>query len=156
MKNSKKWNINILLCEECDERMENIKNIFNSLYTKKDGNVHFDIVTIMNAINPDEERFGLYYFIEKVSKENSMISYVGGLVCDRIGGRDGYDSTCGMERMSVDLDSFPGLGQYEIKVFKHDGNDAKEISGDEKEIKHYYNPDKLISTYPFEIKKIDD
>jgi len=156
----KRWNVNILLCGECDKDVVNIKNVFNKIYVDENNMAKFDIVTILNAIECDEEKFGLYYFIEQIDEKK--MAFIG----DTIHYKDDEDSVsderfCTVrgvvsqaDRMRINECEFPGIGNYEIRVYKYDNEEAIELEDDEEDSRMKYARDeKLVATYPFVVDK---
>lgn len=163
--NNKKWSVNILLCEECDENITNIKNIFDILYVdyKERLEASFDIVTIINAIKSDEKKFGLYYFIEKVKGQESQIAFLCHAIHKRTSealknsiGNNPKSTVEGVvfttTRLKIRNCYFPGLGNYEIKVYKFDNDEAEEIENwDTEQCVKFAQEDHLVATYFFEV-----
>lgn len=166
MKN-KKWCINVLLCEKCDNNIENINNIFNKLYINKENKAHFDIVTIISGIGCDEKKFGLYYFIEQITKSVNKVAYLGNTIhysdTDEQNGASESDETYASSvegavfkthRMSIGLCEFPEAGDYELKVFKFDNDEAEIIDSDhEEKADKFYNDEHLVTIYPFKVQR---
>lgn len=159
---NKIWNINILLCGQCDDNVANINNIFDKLNVDDNNQADFDIVTIMNAIGSDEEKFRLYYFVEKINDGKNMIAYIGSSLHKRSKGnlksRDKKDFLAGSVEgttfkttvMRLRSCDFPGLGNYEIKVYKYDNDSVVELENDDIDVaKELAKDDHLVATYPF-------
>lgn len=164
---NKNWCVNVLLCRECDKNIENINNIFNKLYIDEENKASFDIVTIISAIGCDEEQFGLYYFIEQLTETVNKVAYLGSTVHYRK--KDAHNgvwkseedfassvegTTFKTHRMSIKSCEFPEVGEYELKVFKFDNDEAKIIGEDhEDEASQFYDDNHLITVYPFKVQK---
>lgn len=161
---NKKWNINVILCEECDKNIRNIRNIFDIINVDESNTASFDIVTIVSAIGCDEKQFGLYYFLEKLEKENSMLAFIGSSVHVKCEGGKGKGNVEGQitsvegqtfmtSRIRVDECEFPGEGHYELKVYKFDDDEAKEVkSGDSETGSEFMKDSNLVTTYVFQVR----
>lgn len=159
---NKKWSINILLCGECDEDISNITNIFDKLYIDENNKASFDIVTIANAIGCDEKKFGLYYYIERLTNTVNQIAFAGSTLYykdeddEKEEVTENFVSTIEgaafkTNRMRISSCEFPGLGKYEIKVYKYDNEDAEEI--DEDRADEFCADDHLVALYPFKVER---
>lgn len=165
-KMTKNWNFNILLCRKADENITGIENIFNKLETNDDDRASFMMVMLMNAIGCDEDRFAIHFFVEKLEKKRKRIAYLcssfyqktdeseDSFSCDVPGTTDvdgtAYDTT----RFVFKNWYFPGAGDYIIKAYKYDNDDAVSIKGkSKKEILDYAKLDHLVSTYIFKVVK---
>jgi hypothetical protein len=168
---SKKWNINVLLCKNCDRNVTNVASIFNELYVDDDLVGSFDIVTILNAIECDEKKFGLYYFIERLVGDGgeNQIAFAGSVMHYRVTPKEDKETAANKvedlastvngavfktHRIKVKTCEFPGYGKYELKVFKYDDEKAKDVERDEEEeAERFYDLDYLTATYPFKVEK---
>jgi len=166
---NKKWCINVLLCGKCDKNIENINNIFNKLYVNEENKAHFDIVTILSGIGCDEKKFGLYYFIEQITKSGNKVAYLGSTIHysdideqdETFEGDETYASSVEgavfkTHKISIGSCEFPEVGEYELKVFKFDNDEAEIIASDhEEKANKFYNDEHLITVYPFKVQKIN-
>ena len=163
---NKKWNINVLLCEECDKNVRNIRNVIDIINIGESNMASFDIVTIVSAVGCDEKQFGLYYFLEKLDEENSRMAFIGsslhvkyedGKSSNRENGERQITSVEGQtfmtSRIRIDECQFPGEGHYELKVYKFDDDEAKEVeSGDSAAAIEFMEDSHLATTYVFKVR----
>ena len=163
---SEKWNVNVILCESCDEDAGNIQNIFNTIVIKEK-TPPFYVVTFINGIGVGEQ-LELYYCIDKVEHGHRNIrAYAGKTKLERIGEAahysDGSIKEGTVERCCIDMLSnkiseinFPECGAYELKVYGF--TDKEEISRldqmQNKEKDKMFTNEKLFATYPFKVSKI--
>ena len=157
----KKWNINSFLCESADEKVTNIKNIFDTLRIKKDGTASFTIVTMLNAFKCDESSFRLYYFMEQLDKD--QMAYLGNSYFERDSSKSLSSSrpkssgcvesaVSMMIRVDVKGVNFPSTGQYELQVYKYDNTDAENIDDKSPEEQgKWAEQQHLVATYPFNV-----
>lgn len=164
---NKKWCVNVLLCGKCDKSIENVNNIFNKLYINEENKAHFDIVTIISAVGCDEKQFGLYYFIEQITKTVNKVAYLGSTIHYREENEDNDTMERGetyassvkgavfkTHRMRIGSCEFPGVGEYELKVFKFDNDEMEIVDTEyEDEADKFYDDDHLITVYPFKVQK---
>lgn len=162
----KRWNINSFLCEKVDDDITNIKNIFDTVTIKKDKRTNFYIVTLLNAFESDEKSFRLYYFLQFM--EEGDIAYLGNHYLRK--GAEVKKNKAGepmkarieksvstMLKAEIENVNFPKSGQYELQVYKYDNDDAEDIDDKSSEEQYNFaNEDHLISTYPFNVKIIED
>lgn len=159
---NKIWNINTLLCRKTDTNVSNIKNIFDKLVIKKNGKADFVIITIMSSIRSDEERFGLFYFIEYVSGSNRrLILYVGNSIFtkDKAEKERGISSVHGssneISQMEIRDCEFLEEGTYEIKIYKYDDDELDELlvakEEETEKMMKYAVDSHLASVYNFEV-----
>lgn len=168
---NKIWNINAILCEKTDSEITDIKNIFDTLRLKKGNTAAFTIITFLNAIRSDEDKFGLYYFIERIPDEkekNALRTYLGNTIYvkDKDVGKNRLgEKICGSAEHSVSkmvsekiegID-FPSAGQYELQVFKYDGDSVVDLENKSvEECEEWVDEEKLVSTYPFKVKFLNE
>lgn len=154
------------MCEECDESISNIRNIFDTIYInpKERSEASFDIVTIANAIKSDEEKFGLYYFIEKVEGRKSQIAFLNHAIFKR--SEEAAKNSIGnipkstvegavftTSRLQIRNCYLPGPGDYEIKVYKFDNDEVEDIKEfDTKQCVKFAQEDHLVVTAFFEVR----
>jgi hypothetical protein len=161
---NEKWNINVVLCQYCDEKTGTIQQIFNNIKLGKDVTPPFYIVTFINGINVGEQ-LELFYCIDKVEDGSKIKRAHGGRVrLERNGKKarypDGTYKKSSVERCYIDMVSnringirFPEIGAYELKVYGF--TNAEEInkleSMDDKEKDNMFTNERLFATYPFEV-----
>ena len=161
---NKIWNINLLLCREVNRNVSKIEGVFDKLVLNEKEEANFTIVTLLNSIKSDEEKFGLYYFLEQVNEDkDNLLLYL----CSSINVREKNDekkdaNLCSIEGFShknivfeIENCSFPGEGIYEIKVYKYDTDDVVKVDDNisTKDMVKYANDDHLVSVYSFEVEK---
>ena len=161
---NKIWNINLLLCREVNRNVSKIEGVFDKLVLNEKEEANFTIVTLLNSIKSDEEKFGLYYFLEQVNEDkDNLLLYL----CSSINVREKNDekkdaNLCSIEGFShknivfeIENCSFPGEGIYEIKVYKYDNDDVVKVDDNisTKDMVKYANDDHLVSVYSFEVEK---
>lgn len=154
---NKRWNINTFLCRKADLKVSNIEDIFDRLIIKKNGKADFTIVTVMSSICSDEERFGLFYFIEYLDNEN-MILYLCNSIYERekqnqetlVSSMNGTSSK--ISRIWIEECEFPKAGSYEIKVYKYNDDElSQNYSESTEEMLQYADESHLVSIYPFKV-----
>ena len=153
----KRWNINAVMCREADEEICNICNIFNKLIVNEECVGAFTIVTFMNAIECDEEKFRLHYVMEKLDDEKKA-AYLGSTLqqncgeCKEEGTATSVDGVTSVSsRLVFRKFLFPGEGDYEIKIYKYDNEEAMALEVDEWIKK--LDDEHLVSTYQFAVNK---
>lgn len=157
-------NINLVLCEEYDDKTETIIKMFNKIVTNANKEATFYIMTFVGAERNDtEESFTLHYYI-MTSKENSEGKrkgiYVGatGFISDSLKRKETEKGTMLNEgntfaEIKCEDIPFPEEGIYEIEVYK-----ISERVGDKtydelkKESAKYRREGKLASQFFFEVK----
>lgn len=161
---NKIWNINLLLCREVNRNVSKIEGVFDKLVLNEKEEANFTIVTLLNSIKSDEEKFGLYYFLEQVNEDkDNLLLYLCSSINVREKNAEKKDANlCSIEGFShknivfeIENCSFPGEGIYEIKVYKYDNDDVVKV-GDNvstKDMVKYANDDHLVSVYSFEVEK---
>lgn len=156
---NKKWNINVMLCRKADEEVSNIENIFDKLVIKKNRGADFTIVTVTSSICADEERFGLFYFIEYFDKDNERNKFL--YLCSSIYGKDEQrtelssveGASNGISQIRIRGCKFPNEGNYEIKVYKYDDDELSEnYNKQAKEMLKYAEESHLVSVYSFKVE----
>lgn len=159
---NKRWNINTILCGECDKDVVNVQNIFDVLYIDDSNIASFNIVTFINSIKCDEQRFGLYYYIEKLEKNSCQVAYVCSSRHKREKNEENQEEkefsettvegvTVKSTRFKIDDFCFPGEGNYELMVYKYDDEDAQPI--DKNNSTKFTDEKKLVAVYPFKVMK---
>lgn len=161
-----KWNVNVVLCEQCDEDVENIQKIFNKI-TVRNTTPPFYIVTFINGIGVGN-CLELFYCIDKVDTAHPKRAYAGKVKFDRkkeaAHFSDGSEKKGTVENCCIDMFrsrvselKFPGGGEYELKVYGFtDREEVNEIDNmDWKERRSKFTDDNLFATYPFKIDVIN-
>lgn len=156
MKN-KIWNINVLLCQNTNQEVTQIDNVFNKLVVNKDNPYgKFEIITIMNAIGSTEKKIALYYFMELLDVKHPKVMYLCKSMIKRAPSSDSEFKTSlpGITqknmKMKIDKCFFPQEGNYEVKVYKYDDNEIFDDNGLEtKEIVDIIDEAHLVTVYPF-------
>lgn len=157
-------NVNVLLCEKCNDDSSNICNIFNAIKLNKENRASFTMVTQVNSFNEEYDRLGLFYFMEKFDDTgDGAYIYLGRIFIKR----DGEEEIISTGESRLSTQNFPvqevipnylknvaflGVGQYEIQVFLYkDGDIPKIDSKATKEQRRLLrNKDNLIAIYDFE------
>lgn len=158
----KRWNISTILCGECDKEITNIQNIFDILYIDDSNRASFDIVTFINAMGCDEQRFGLYYYIEKLDKDSCQIVYVCNSRHQRAKNEVIQEKkefpetriegvTIKSTRFTIDDFYFLGEGNYELMVYKYDDEAAEPV--DKEDSMKFAEDQHLVAVYPFKVLK---
>lgn len=162
---SEKWNINVILCEYCDEKTGTIQHIFNNIKLGKDVTPPFYMVTFINGINVGEE-LELFYCIDKVEDGSKMKrAHAGKIRLERKGKKarysDGTYKKSSVEKCCIDMVSsridgikFPETGAYELKVYGFtDKNEIESLRvlDDDKKKDEMFTIEHLFATYPFEV-----
>lgn len=161
---NKIWNINLLLCREVNRNVSKIEGVFDKLVLNEKEEANFTIVTLLNSIKSDEEKFGLYYFLEQVNEDkDNLLLYLCSSINVREKNAEKKDANlCSIEGFShknivfeIENCSFPGEGIYEIKVYKYDNDDVVKVDDNvsTKDMVKYANDDHLVSVYSFEVEK---
>lgn len=160
---NKRWNINAILCGECDKEIVNIQNIFDVLYIDENNTATFSIVTFINAMRCNEQKFGLYYYIEKLEKDNYQIAYVCNSRHHREQNEEEQEEvelpetridsvTIKATRFKINDFLFPGEGNYELMVYKYDNDDVKPVNrADNEDSMRFTNEENLVAVYPFKV-----
>ncbi len=146
-------NINLLLCEKADDQVRNINNIFDKIiFTNRNKNISFEILTIINQLDEESKEFILLYFIEECNEgEERLVLYLGQSSHKTEGKRNNlhYHS---ISRFIVDNCSFPEEGDYEVKVYMQ-RKELIEIKEENTEtMLKYANEDNLVATCPFKVE----
>lgn len=162
---NKRWNINTILCGECDKEIANIQNIFDILYVDESNTATFNIVTFINAMRCDEQKFGLYYYIEKLEKDSCQVAYVCNSRHRRAQGEERQEKvefpetridgvTIRSTNFRINDFAFPGEGNYELMVYKYDDEDVKPVNRENSEESiGFAEEDHLVAVYPFKVVK---
>lgn len=145
---NKDINISLLLCEKSDEQVRNVKNVFDTIsFAKGDNTISYEILTIINQLNQEEQDFSLLYFIEYCDGEQDRpVLYLGRYVC-RINKQEQNTHSYRVSRFIVENCTFPKKGTYEVKAFMT----REKISVEEErtsEMMKYMDKDKLVATCP--------
>lgn len=162
---NKRWNINAILCGKCDKDIVDLQNIFDVLYVDENNTASFNIVTFISALGCDEQKFGLYYYIEKLEEGNEKVAYVCRSMHERkeeeSGGKESDYRRSTVEgvtikstRFIIDEFCFPGEGNYELKVYKYDNDKVQscETENDGSPMQ-FVKDDNLVTIYPFKVVK---
>ncbi len=159
----KRWNISTILCGECDKEITNIQNIFDILYIDDSNTASFNIVTFINAIRCDEQKFGLYYYIEKLEKKSCQMAYVCNSRHQRAQSEEEQAEnefpetriegvTIKSTRFRISDFYFPGEGNYELMVYKYDDNDVQPVDRDNNgDSMRFAEEEHLVAVYPFKV-----
>ena len=159
----KRWNINTILCGECDKEITNIQNIFDILYIDESNTATFNIVTFINAMKCDEQKFGLYYYIEKLEQDSYQVAYLCNSRHQRVQNEEEGDRTKFVKtrldgvtikstRFRINDFCFPGEGNYELMVYKYDDEDVKAVNREnEDKSMNFANEEHLVAVYPFKV-----
>lgn len=130
-----KININVILCANSDEKVTNIENIFNVLKRQANDRQTFDIVTVINAIGVDEssETFTLVYAFVKHDDKSLQINIadvasfeIKNEFNDEFSKYSNISQGQMYSRTHIDNMYFPGIGEYELQVYKFEGEVDKE------------------------------
>lgn len=132
-----KININVILCANSDEKVTNIENIFNVLKRQANDRQTFDIITVINAIGVDEssETFTLVYAFVKQDDKSSQINIadvasfeIKNEFNDEFSKYSNISQGQMYSRIHIDNRYFPGAGQYELQIYKFEGEvDSEKI-----------------------------
>lgn len=157
---NKIWNINLLLCQNTNQDITKIDNVFNKLVVNKDKPYgKFEIITILNSIRSTESKIALYYFMELLDEKHPKVMYLCKSMIKRKTHNDSEMKTSmpGITQKNIRLEInkclFPQAGNYEIKVYKYDDDEI--IDDDElgtKEMVEMIDEEHLITVYPFLVK----
>lgn len=156
-------NINVLLCEDCDESLTHINNVFNNI-VQEGKEVSFNIVSIISTIEYTKSRFSLHYFL--VDMKTDEVSHIGDIAFDRETGEntekeaevlksivENASQTSAVLR--VDSFEFPNYGAYELLVYKYEGEEtdkAIELART-KNAHDLRKKENLVTTYEFMVKE---
>lgn len=146
---SKDMNISLLLCEKSDEQARNIKNVFDTIsFAEGDNTISYEILTIVNQLNQEEQDFSLLYFIEYCDEgQDRPVLYLGRYVCKNNKQERNATHLYRISRFIVENCTFPKNGTYEVKAFMiQEKIDVKEECTSE--MMKYMDKDKLVATCP--------
>lgn len=130
-----KLNINILLCEKCEDKLQSIYNIFDTIKLDAKKSASFTIVTQINGFEVTFNRLGLFYFIKKHNLNGkNAYKYLGRTLIEKIEGAKkistGENQLSSKENSIQEITqtylnnvSFLDIGQYEIQVFLYKDDD---------------------------------
>lgn len=157
-------NVNVLLCEKCNDDSSNIYNIFNAVKLNKENRASFTMITQINSFDDIYERLGLFYFMEKHDKNGEGAYIYLGRIFIKVGNEEEKTSS-GEPRLSSqscpiqeiihnylkDV-AFLGVGQYEIQVFLYKDDDIPQIDSKvtKEQRKMLRKKDNLVAIYDFE------
>ena len=159
-----KLNINILLCEKCEDNLQSIYNIFDTIKLDAKKSASFTIVTQINGFEVTFNRLGLFYFIKKHNPDGkSSYKYLGRTLIEKSG--ETKKISTGENRISskensiqeitqtyLNNVSFLDIGQYEIQVFFYKDDDIPQdkdnLTLEEK--RTLRQEDHLVALYDFE------
>lgn len=157
-----RWNVNAILCRSCDEKVENIKGIFNTIKVKDVG-ASFNIVTFINGIQ-STDALRLDYCIDFI--DGKKRAYVGNVSLEIDGEarfsngviKQGTVENCTNDMIcrKIERIRFPQGGDYELKIygFSEKGIIKDLDSKDEESLLQSFSDSYLMATYPFHVEII--
>ena len=158
-------NVNVLLCEDCDESLTYISKVFNGIVQEND-EVSFNIVSLINTIEYTKTKFSLHYFL--MNMEKNKVTHIGDIKFESEN-LDNEDNNKGNGNslksivenssqisavMKVEAFEFPNCGAYELLVYKYEDEEAdKAIEKAHTKEKHELRKrENLVATYCFLVK----
>lgn len=157
---SERMNVNVLLCENCDESIQNLQNIFNAVTLDFDKKVSFYVVTILNGINLAYDKMKFLYYIQKVDPEKPKRRFLYSMTVTR---RESTEDDNREPRHSMEKNVlyestkyyakdiiFPEAGEYEVAVFMYKDEEIQDL--EKLNIKEMANSEKLIAIKGFVVK----